>query len=51
MIIQREKITARAILAYREGRRPRPIYQVHRWFARRFGSVFRALLTRARKFP
>ncbi len=36
-----------AILALREGRRPRPIYQVHRWFARRFGSAFRALLTAA----
>src|SRR5579859_3890814 len=36
-----------AVLAMREGRRPRPIYQVHRWFARRFGSAFRALLTAA----
>jgi putative DNA methylase len=36
-----------AKLAQREGRRPRPIYQVHRWFARRFGSAFRALLTAA----
>src|SRR5256885_17039372 len=36
-----------ALLAQREGRRPRPIYQVHRWFARRFGSAFRALLTAA----
>src|SRR5258708_34555272 len=36
-----------AALAVREGRRPRPIYQVHRWFARRFGSAFRALLTAA----
>ncbi len=36
-----------ATLAQREGRRPRPIYQVHRWFARRFGSAFRALLTAA----
>lgn len=34
-----------AALARREGLRPRPIYQAHRWFARRFGSVFRALLT------
>lgn len=36
-----------AILASREGRRPRPIYGAHRWFARRFGSAFRALLTAA----
>ncbi len=36
-----------AALAIREGRRPRPVYQVHRWFARRFGSAFRALLTAA----
>jgi len=35
------------MLAVREGRRPRPIYQAHRWFARRFGSAFRALLTAA----
>lgn len=36
-----------ALLASREGRRPRPIYGAHRWFARRFGSAFRALLTAA----
>lgn len=36
-----------AALALREGRRPRPVYQAHRWFARRFGSVFRAILTAA----
>lgn len=36
-----------AALAWREGLRPRPIYQAHRWFARRFGSAFRALLTAA----
>jgi adenine-specific DNA methylase len=36
-----------ATLALREGRRPRPVYQAHRWFARRFGSVFRAILTAA----
>jgi putative DNA methylase len=35
------------VLASREGRRPRPIYGAHRWFARRFGSAFRALLTAA----
>ena len=36
-----------AMLALREGWRPRPIYGAHRWFARRFGSAFRALLTAA----
>ena len=36
-----------AALASREGRRPRPIYGAHRWFARRFGSAFRALLIAA----
>ncbi len=30
--------------AVREGRRPRPIYTAHKWFARRLGSVFRSLL-------
>lgn len=30
--------------AIREGRRPRPIYTAHKWFARRLGSVFRSLL-------
>ena len=40
-----------AILALREGKRPRPVYQVHRWFARRFGSAFRAILTAARLQP
>lgn len=34
-----------AKLALREGQRPRQLYQVHKWFARRFGCVFRALLT------
>ncbi len=36
-----------AVLCVREGRRPRPIYGAHRWFARRFGTAFRALLTAA----
>lgn len=36
-----------AVLSAREGRRPRPIYGAHRWFARRFGTAFRALLTAA----
>lgn len=34
-------------LALREGRNPRSIYQAHRWFARRLGSAFRALLVSA----
>ena len=33
--------------AVREGRRPRPIYQMHRWFARRLPSVFRTVLIAA----
>ncbi len=33
-----------ALLAEREGRRPMPIYQAHKWFARRFSSAFRAIL-------
>src|SRR5579859_473301 len=40
-----------ARLAMREAIRPRPIYQAHRWFARRFGSAFRALLTAAALAP
>ena len=36
-----------AKLAAREGRRPRPVYGTHKWFARRFGSAFRALLVGA----
>jgi putative DNA methylase len=36
-----------ARLSEREGWRPRPIYQAHRWFARRFGSAFRGLLVAA----
>lgn len=36
-----------ASLGDREGWRPRPIYQAHRWFARRFASAFRALLVAA----
>jgi len=31
-------------LAAREGKRPRPVYGAHKWFARRAGSSFRALL-------
>ena len=38
-------------LAVREGRRPRPIYAGHKWFARRLGSVFRALLVGAASGP
>ena len=37
-----------ARLAEREGRRPSPIYQAHKWFARRFSSAFRALVVAAR---
>jgi len=33
--------------AVREGRRPRPLYQMHKWFARRLPSVFRASLIAA----
>ena len=33
--------------AAREGRRPRPIYQIHKWFARRLGCSFRAILVGA----
>lgn len=40
-----------AVLAHREGRRPVPIYHAHRWFARRFSAVFRALLVAARTRP
>ena len=34
-----------AELALREGQRTNPLYRVHRWFARRLGSQFRAILT------
>lgn len=34
-----------AEIALREGQASTPIYRVHRWFARRLGSQFRALLT------
>jgi putative DNA methylase len=37
-------VEALALLAVREARRPRAIYQAHKWFARRYGSAFRALL-------
>lgn len=37
--------------AAREGRRPRPIYQIHKWFARRLGCSFRALLVGAAEPP
>lgn len=40
-----------AALALREGRRPRAIYTVHKWFARRLGPVFRALLVGAVSTP
>lgn len=38
-------------LAAREGRRPRPIYQIHKWFARRLGCSFRAVLVGAVSGP
>jgi putative DNA methylase len=34
-----------AALALREGQCTNPLYRVHRWFARRLGSQFRAILT------
>ena len=34
-----------AELALREGQCTNPLYWVHRWFARRLGSQFRAILT------
>ncbi len=37
--------------AAREGRRPRPIYQIHKWFARRLGCSFRAMLVGAVSEP
>lgn len=40
-----------ATLALREGRRPRAIYTAHKWFARRLGTVFRALLVGAVSGP
>lgn len=39
------------LLALREGRRPRAIYTAHKWFARRLGTVFRALLVGAVSGP
>lgn len=38
-------ITEIAELALREGQCTNPLYRVHRWFARRLGSQFRAILT------
>lgn len=40
-----------ALFALREGRRPRAIYTAHKWFARRLGTVFRALLVGAVSEP
>ena len=36
-----------ALIAFREGKRPCPVYGTHKWFARRFSSAFRALLIAA----
>jgi len=44
-------LTEIAALAVREGRRPRAIYTAHKWFARRLGTVFRALLVGAVSCP
>lgn len=44
-------VTSIARLAAREGRRPRPIYGAHKWFARRLGVVFRSLLVSANIEP
>lgn len=40
-------IAAIAEIALREGNSSLPIYRAHRWFARRLGSQFRAILTAA----
>ncbi len=37
--------------ALRDGRRPRPIYTAHKWFARRLPSVFRSLLIGVTNLP
>jgi putative DNA methylase len=37
-------VKALAFFASREGRRQRPIYGAHKWFARRSGAAFRSLL-------
>lgn len=36
-----------AQIAKREGMRPRPVYQAHKWFARRFATTARSLLVAA----
>lgn len=36
-----------AQISSREGRRPRPVYGCHKWFARRLGTSIRAVLTAA----
>ena len=38
-------VGAIARLAKREGVRPRPVYQTHKWFARRFAVTARSLIT------
>lgn len=43
--------SALVTFAAREGRRPRPIYQIHKWFARRLGCSFRAVLVGAISEP
>ena len=34
-------------MALREGNRKKPIYQMHKWWARRLGSVFRSIILAA----
>src|SRR5712692_9367247 len=38
-------------LALREGNNKKPIYQIHKWWARRLGPVFRAVLLSATSSP
>jgi hypothetical protein len=40
-LLEREALPYRHLtqFALREGRRPRPIYQVHKWFVRRLGCA------------
>lgn len=45
-LAESDEIPVEALIrfALRDGRRPRPIYTAHKWFARRLPSVFRSLL-------
>ena len=44
-------VAAIARIAKREGMRPRPVYQAHKWFARRFATTARSLLAAAGAAP